>query len=591
LAHPYSILLLATALINLLLAVYALRFIRSPGTLAYSILMACLSLYSFAYAYELQATTLQQIYFWLKIEYIGISMLPPLFIILAAQYTGMGHLLRPWLLAILFLTGLITLLLQVTNFGGFFYHEMKLNPDAPFPVADFVMGPWYWIHQSFANLMLLLSSILYIRMISITRGRNRTRALIMVFALDIPWLFYLIYLIGDSPYNIDLSPFSFSVVGILTALGIFRYQLLEFLPLALENVFNSMTDGVIILDEYKCLVSYNSSASGILPELSQSMKGKPVGKVISILPGLSNLKDGYESDMDITHLGKIRYFRMRVLAVRTAREKLSGWAIIYTDITDTKIKENALLEIEKELKELNENKDKFMALVAHDLRNAFHLIINMSEMILENIHKDDKQAALRKGKIIHDTAVSTFSLLQNLLEWALMQLRGVPFNPVNLQLSLLAETVIRQLKTQSDQKAIVIACSINSELKIHADEEMLKTVMRNLISNAIKYSYPGGEIHISATDGPEKIRVEISDNGMGMTKEEQQKLFRIESAFSKKGTASEDGTGLGLKLCKEFIGRHGGEIQVTSAPGEGSVFMFTMPVSPITNNGIPETFA
>ena len=210
-----------------------------------------------------------------------------------------------------------------------------------------------------------------------------------------------------------------------------------------------------------------------------------------------------------------------------------------------------------------------MALVAHDLRNAFHLIINMSEMILDNIHEDDKQAALRKGKIIHDTAVSTFSLLQNLLEWALMQLRGVPFNPVDLQLSRLAETVIRQLKTQSDQKALLIECSIDRELRIHADEEMLKTVLRNLISNAIKYSHPGGKIRIRATSGPDKTRVVISDNGVGMTQEEQLKLFRIESAFSKKGTASEDGTGLGLKLCREFIGRHGGEIQVTSSPGEG----------------------
>jgi signal transduction histidine kinase len=586
LSNPYIIPLLATAFINLVLAVYALRFIRSPGTLAYSLLMACLSLYSFSYAYELQSSTLQQIYFWLKIEYIAISVLPPLFVILAAQYTGMGHLLRPWLVAILFLTGLTTLLLQVTNFGNLFYRELKLNPDAPFPVADFVKGPWYWVHQAFANLMLLLSSILYFRMIFVTRGRNRIRALIMVLALDIPWLFYLIYLMGGSPYNIDLSPFSFSVVGILTALGIFRYHLLEFLPMAFENVFNSMTDGVIILDEDNCLVSYNSSASEILPELTLSMKGKPVDKVVSMLPGLSHLKDGYESDIDITHLGKVRYFRMRVLAVKTTRNKLTGWAIICTDITETKIKENTLLDIEKELKELNENKDKFMALVAHDLRNAFHLIINMSELILDNINQDDKQAALKKGKIIHDTAESTFGLLQNLLEWALMQLRGVPFNPVDLQLSLLAESVIRQLKTQSEQKALVLECSIDSDLKIHADEEMLKTVLRNLISNAIKYSYPGSKIHISATGGPDMTRVEISDNGVGMTAEEQQKLFRIESTFSKKGTASEDGTGLGLKLCKEFIGRHGGEIQIISTAGEGSKFAFLLPVKENSQHGI-----
>lgn len=577
--NPYSILLLSTALINLSLAAYALRYRKSPGSLTYSFLMALLSLYSFGYAFELQAASVEEIYFWLKIEYLGIAFLPPLFIILALLYTGLSHLLKPWLIVPLFMISFTTLFLQFTNYGNLFYLEMKLNMNAPFPLADFVKGPWYWAHQVFVNLMLLLSSILYIRMFRNSKGRNRIRALIMVLALDIPWGFYVLYLIGGSPYNIDLSPFSFSVAGILTALGIFRYHLLEYVPLALENVFNSMTDGVVIIDEDRCLVGFNPSAVGILPELSSAMKGKPIDGMVGSLPSLISLTDGFESDIDISHHGNVRYFHMRVVAVKTERKRLTGWAIIFTNITERKLKENALLDIEKKLKELNLTKDKFFAIIAHDLRNAFHLIINMADMIQDNIDQDNKQSALRKGKIIYETSVTTYNLLQNLLDWALMQLKGIPFKPVELLLIHLIQEEIKNLKTQWEQKELNLRCTIDKSLKIKADEEMLKTVFRNLISNAIKYSHPGGTITINATVRNGQITVEVCDNGVGMTQEEQNNLFKIESYFSKKGTASENGTGLGLKLCKEFIGKHGGEIWVNSAVGKGSTFYFSIPSS------------
>lgn len=575
--HSYSILLFSITIINLALAIYALRYFRSPGALAYTFVMTFLSIYSFGYAFELQATNLQQIIFWLHVEYIGISFLPPLFIILALHYTGMSHLLKPWLVIPLLLIAFITLLLELTNYGNLFYHELRLNPDVSFVLADFVKGRWYWVHQVFANLMLLLSSLLYLMMFRETTGRSRTRALIMLLALDIPWGFYVIYLIGGSPFNIDLCPFSFSVAGILTAFGIFRYHLLEYVPLALEHVFKSMTAGIVIIDENKCLVSYNQPAAEILPDLSPGMKGKPVYTVFSALPCLTGFTDGFESDIEISQQGKIRYFHLQVVAVKTERNKLTGWAVIFTNISERKVKEFELLDIERNLKDMNASKDKIFAIIAHDLRNAFHLIINMSDMVIENLQKDDIVAAKRKSKIIYDTSVTTYTLLQNLLDWALMQLKGVLFKPADLILHDLIHTEVKNLTSQAGQKDLAIRITVDKPLIIRGDEEMLKTVLRNLLSNAIKFSHPGGTIGISATAREGKVTIEVSDNGIGMTEEEQQKLFKIESYLSKKGTASEIGTGLGLKLCKEIIRMHGGEIWVTSETGMGSKFTIALP--------------
>jgi signal transduction histidine kinase len=578
LAHQYSILLISITLINLALAVYAIRYFKSPGAPAYSLVMTLLSIYSFGYAFELQAENLQQILFWLNFEYLGISFLPPLFIILALHYTGMGHILRMWLVIPLFLIAFTTLFLEFTNYGNLFYRELRLNANGPFVLADFLKGPWYWVHQAYANLMLLFSSILYLFMFRKTAGHNRRRAIIMLLALDIPWGFYIIYLIGR-PYNIDLCPFSFSVAGILTAFGIFRYHLLDYVPLALENVLNSMTAGVVIIDQNMCLISFNKPAAEILPDLSTGMKGRSVKPVFSALPCLADLKDGFESDIEVAQHGKIRYFHMQVVAVKTEHGRLTGWAVIFTNITERKSKEIELLEIERKLKDLNASKDKIFAIIAHDLRNAFHLIINMTEMVVENLKKNDTASAKHKSKIIFETSISTYGLLQNLLDWALMQLKGMPFNRADILLNTLIQAEVKNLKAQSDQKDLTIQFASDKPLTISGDEEMLKTVLRNLLSNAIKFSHPGGTINVNAFAHEHMVTVEVSDHGTGMTEEEQDKLFKIESYLSKKGTASEIGTGLGLKLCREFISMHGGKIWVTSEPAKGSRFSFTVPAA------------
>jgi len=577
--NPYSIILLTTALINIILAVYSLRYNKTLLTLTYSIMLFGISLYSFGYAMELQAGNLGEIMFWLNIQYIAIPFLPTIFFILAVQYTGRVKLFKPWLIVLLFLFSLTTLVFHFTNFNDLYYKELKLTHFQSIPLAAFVKGTWYWIHQGVSNILLLFSIILFLVMVIQSRGLNRIRASIMLFSSVVPWIFYIIYLSGNSPHNLDLLPFSFSIVGILSTLGIFRYRLLDLMPVALEHVFDSLTDGLVIMDTRKRLISHNSAASEIIPELSVSMKGKDVNQVLSIFPVLANPADGIESDVEITRDGILQYYHLRVVAVNSDQDRLFGWAIIFTNITGRKQKENKLLETERNLTELNASKDKFLAIIAHDLRNSFHLMINMSDMILNNIENNNKEGALRKSKIMYDNSISTYNLLQNLLEWAMIQQKGVHFRPQPLQVKQLLEEELRNLHSLYEQKELSVRNSLDSPLVITGDEDMLKTVFRNLISNAIKYSYRGGEIFITGTASEDLVTIEITDQGTGMTREEQEKLFRIDSYLSRKGTASENGSGLGLKLCKEFINLHGGEIWVTSWPGKGSTFGFTVPAA------------
>ena len=206
-------------------------------------------------------------------------------------------------------------------------------------------------------------------------------------------------------------------------------------------------------------------------------------------------------------------------------------------------------------------------------------MINLSDMLIANIEKDNKEGALKKANIIYDTSVGTYHLLQNLLEWALLQQKGMQLNKTSQNITALVDEEIQGLKTLYEQKELTVSHITEKPVMAMADREMIKTILRNLISNAIKYSYPEGNIRITETINPDSVTVSISDNGTGMTAEEQELLFGADGILSKKGTAAEDGTGLGLRLCREFVHLHHGEITVTSQPEKGSTFSFTIPLA------------
>lgn len=234
-------------------------------------------------------------------------------------------------------------------------------------------------------------------------------------------------------------------------------------------------------------------------------------------------------------------------------------------------------QTDKNLTDQHITKDKFLAILAHDLRNPFHIIMNLSEIIQKHIKQGDYKSVSRTAKILHNTTTAAYNLLQNLLEWAVIQNKGIRLNLKMLKIKTLVENEVQALKHICEEKNVHIRNTIHARLLVRADEQMTRTVLRNIISNALKYSYPDGHVVISATTHDGFVILEITDKGMGMSQEEQAQLFKIDLNYSKKGTLSESGTGLGLVLCKEIIQLHGGSIWVKSKPGKGSTLAFSLP--------------
>ncbi len=230
------------------------------------------------------------------------------------------------------------------------------------------------------------------------------------------------------------------------------------------------------------------------------------------------------------------------------------------------------------LHQLNADKDRFISILGHDLKSPFNNLLGLSEVLKEDISKLDIDEIETLANQIHTTAQNTYNLLEDILKWAGAQQGKIPFEPQILNFRDICIDIFEILSPNANTKNITINYSAPDKINIFADIDMLKTLIRNLVSNAIKFTNNGGVININAEQNSENVTISVSDNGIGITPDNLKKLFDISEVLTTKGTAGESGTGLGLLLCKEFVEKHGGKIWVESEVGKGSEFKFTLPV-------------
>jgi signal transduction histidine kinase len=230
-----------------------------------------------------------------------------------------------------------------------------------------------------------------------------------------------------------------------------------------------------------------------------------------------------------------------------------------------------------ELKEANTTKDKFFSIVAHDLKNPFNSLLVLSEILLddyETLTDEERRQFIYQIKF---SAKNTYSLLQNLLEWATSQANKSSILRENINLAELTSDALTLLKPIAKNKKISLNSNVPDKLFAYADKNMVSTVILNLLTNAVKFTPQKGLVEISSYEKNNHIEIVVADSGIGISEDNQKKLFRLDEKFQTDGTDKEKGTGLGLVLCKEFIEKNNGEIWVKSKEGEGSMFYVSLP--------------
>jgi PAS domain S-box-containing protein len=300
---------------------------------------------------------------------------------------------------------------------------------------------------------------------------------------------------------------------------------------------------------------------------------------------LNNYRDAFRSRQPFTYEFKLKgkedkYEWMMIKGTpRMSRENIfMGFIGSCTNINAQKEFEEKIKKVNAELVEINAVKDKFFSIISHDLRGPLGGLKGILEIMAKSYNSLDDNEKLN---IISEAALTSnriFALLENLLEWSRIQIGKIPFKPQKIDLLLLVRNIESLYNQNFKNKEIKFKVDINPGISVFADLIMTQTILRNLVSNAIKFTNPYGTVSISSELEGDSVIIKVIDTGVGIETENLTKLFRTDTSYSTEGTAKESGTGLGLILCKELTEKQGGKIGVESEKGQGSTFYFTLPI-------------
>ncbi len=250
---------------------------------------------------------------------------------------------------------------------------------------------------------------------------------------------------------------------------------------------------------------------------------------------------------------------------------------VATDITERKKTEQQLKQYAEELRIANEAKDKLFSIISHDLRSPFNAILGFFQLLNDRYDSFTEEEKKTIFKEFRKSSENTFQLLDNLLTWSRTQTGGIKVAPSAIDLARLADQLMELLRPAAQAKRIELLSSVDKGTQAWADGEMIKTVLLNLLNNAVKFTRPGGSIRLSAVQRSTEVEITVEDNGVGIGEADLERMFTLKQSASLQGTSDEKGTGLGLLICKEFVEKNGGRIRVESQLGKGSKFIFTLP--------------
>ncbi len=349
----------------------------------------------------------------------------------------------------------------------------------------------------------------------------------------------------------------------------------------LSSTISSIDDLVFVLDKSGIFQEfYNQGKHKTLYSEAESYIGKHfknvgfpelvVQKLADTFSELIHKGSFKEFDYSFEKDNKEFWFNAKIAPRRNVKGELSGITIVARDITERK-------QSEEQLKELNTTKDAFFSILAHDLKNPFSSLHSMSGMMIDNYQNLEEEEKVMALKNIHKSAEQIFNLLENLLTWSNSQRGRIEYSPEKFNISMLVQVNMNLNKLPAEKKGVVLTTNIVDNLPAYGDREMINTVIRNLINNAVKFSNKGGTVEVKVQNKNKLFEVIVSDDGVGIPAENVKKLFHIDQKYKSVGTTGESGTGLGLVLCKEFVDKNGGEIWCKTKESSWTEFHFTIP--------------
>ena len=590
------------------LALFAYRQ-SSPGSSLFALMSLCVSLYAVTYSFELLSATLQWILFWIKLEYIGIVSIPVTLFLFTLVYTEQNQWVSRRSVALLFVVPAIVLLLVWTNSQhNLFYATTMVVKIDGYAQLIATAGPGYWLNIGYAYLIMFATVVLLIRAYITTTSFYRRQIAFFLVGILIPW-------VGDMTYvvflreagNLDVAPVLFTLSGLVMAVGLFRYRLLDLMPVARSKLVEMTEDAWIVLDINDRLVDLNPAAAVILRQKRDDLLGEQIQGILPekhpLLACLSMVGErrwevNLSSDDFVPSI-----YDVRLSFLADWRRRPSGRLIVLHDMTEQKMAEGTLrilnsqlesivqartaeIQAEKErveqiLQTVQTTRDQFIASISHELRTPI-TNLKLYLTLLEHTPLSDKGQQYQDILKIQTERLE--KLAQGVVELASLDSSQGVSGATELPLATFVTQSLTELASAvaAQQLTVHFAEPVVSLPPVYGQRSQGLKAVKELIKNAVAYSHEGGEIFIDLSFCEEDelawVTLAVTDTGPGIASVEQEKIFERFYRGTAVSQGNMPGLGVGLSLVWQIMELHNGRVTVQSQSGEGSTFTLWFPV-------------
>lgn len=602
---PYAITLGITAMIAVALSIVSWRRRQAIGASLFSLMMLAVAEWSLGYALELSSHELPWMLFWAKVEYFGIIGVILCALLLPLRYTRRLDWFTVRNLTLLSIIPALTLVLVWTNeLHGLVWRNIRVNQVGSLALLDLEHGPWFTVHTFYSYILIIAGLIIMIQAYLRSKRPYRSQAAILVVSWAIPLVGNALYVGRLSPFPLlDLTPFAFTLAGVLWAWGMFYLRLFDIVPIARDAVIESMTDSVIVLDAQNRIADTNLAGRQLISKSSLEVIGKPAAQVLDAWPELvDRYRNTLQAAAEITLEAPegVRWYDLQISPIYDQQQHLLGRLILLREITRRKELEAELYQAKERAEAASRAKSTFLANMSHELRTPLTAILGYSELLqmqLQGAVSNDVGSDLSR---IQAAGTHLLALISDILDLSKIEAGKLELYLETFDVFALINRVTTTVRPliQRNMNKLTVHC-VSSIGVMRADVTRVQQILFNLLSNAAKFT-DRGQITLSVQrqgepGGPEWFVFEIADTGIGMTPEQVQNLFKEFIQADPSTSRRYGGTGLGLALSGRFCRMMGGDIVVTSEVGSGSVFTVRLPAvvekSSVTRSSAAEPVA
>ncbi|MGQ9826422.1 MAG: histidine kinase N-terminal 7TM domain-containing protein [Roseiflexus sp.] len=597
-----SFLLLTLSVAALGIAGYAWQHRSTQGASALGLMGLGVAVWLSGYTMQLSSLSFPLALWWIRFQFAGIVALPVAWLWFAAEYTGSLpwlHRRRVWLLGIV---PMLTMSIMLTNdMHGLFWQSITLNMKSPFTLVEAVHGVWFWIHIAYSYLCLLGGVFVLLRFIPQVPGLFYGQVGMLLMVVVAPLLANGLDLMGIRLWGgLDLTPFGFTVSLIALAWILFRLRLFEIRPIVRDMVLQSMSDGVMVVDENRRIIEVNSAAAMLIGLPPAQIVGKHARDVLQRWP---QVLERYRAVLETTEEIEVmdgteqRWFDVRILPIYDVRRIYRGRLFVWRDVSEERrIREELqrnnehLLAVQRELiaardaaEAGNRAKSAFLAHMSHEIRTPLTAIAGYCHLLETGIEHQSLAQTRADLEAIRVATGHLLDLANNVLEMAQIESGRVEVHDVAFNVAEIVEDVaatVRPLLRRNRNRLVIVG---TDEVGIvQGDAAKVRQVLLNLVNNAAKFTTDGevevGVAYEAAEEERMRLRFWVRDTGKGITPEQMATLFIRFSIAEENIGREQRGAGLGLAISQYYCRLMGGELTIESTPGVGTLATFWIPV-------------